>query len=234
MFAPPTKHRESKSVSKKHVFSLDRGLTLNKTVIFFLFFVTSGTWTLKEDGGCTVSSDVLFSFDRYRVSCLSWMIKPLLAAKLNSNISSSERCSFPLLCRNERRQRTRAAWEAIKATVRASWRTELPGPRVTKWQQLLPAHSVSSVGGVKRLQSVFRDSLRRLIEGILVLADPCRRFNLHLNCRLSFLCKPCFWSEQKKINSTAWVQQTGNSLKDAEYLWSLLKFKEPPRILITS
>lgn len=124
----------------------------NPTVIFFLFCNLFGTWTLKEAGGCTVSSDVFFSSDRYRVSCLSWMIKRLLAAKLNSNISSSE---HSLLCRNERRQRTRAAWEAIKATVRASWRTELPGPRVTKWQRLLPPHSVSSVGGWRGCKAWF-------------------------------------------------------------------------------
>lgn len=167
MFAPPTKYRESKSPSKIKCFSLDRALTLNKSQLCFSFFlVTSGTWTLKEKkkktaGGCTVSLDVFFFFgsNRYRVSRLPWMIKQLLAAKLNSNISSSERCSFLLLRWNERRQRTRAAWEAINATAAASCRLELPGPRVTKWRRLLPPHfhsaGVSSVGGWRGCKACF-------------------------------------------------------------------------------
>lgn len=135
----------------------------NPTVIFFLFCdlrnLNLERRKKKTAGGCTVSSDVFFWSYRYRLSHLPWMIKRLLAAKLNSNTSSSEHCSFLLLWWNERRQRARATWEAIKTAARASCRKELLGPRVTKWQRLVRLHfdsaSVSSDGGWRGCKASF-------------------------------------------------------------------------------
>lgn len=117
----------------------------NPTVIFFSCFVTSGIWTFKEGKRkqpvVVLYLQMYFFWSyRYRVARLPWMIKRLLAAKLDSNISSSERCSFLLLWWNERRQRARATWEAIKTAAGASCRKELLGPRATKWQRLVRLH----------------------------------------------------------------------------------------------
>lgn len=142
-FAPPTKYRQSNSLSPKESFSLAKS---SSDFLTFLWPQELEPWKKEKENSRWLHCIFRCIFLIRQIQSFTSALNDKTAACGKIEFQYFLQCSFLLLGWNERSRRACATWEAIKVAVGASCRTEPPGPRVAKWQRHFNSASVSPLG----------------------------------------------------------------------------------------